>query len=63
MSRIKDFILKILQQSCSHPGNFVVADLSEGEYQTPIRWCRRCGAIDVRNSGIFRLPDPDLWRG
>jgi hypothetical protein len=68
---LSDQLLFQIARRCQHPDNMVTADALEGSYGSmELKWCRRCGAIALRNSSLhpalpihWRRTDPNLWRG
>jgi hypothetical protein len=76
MKRVEDWLLRLLQRRCQHPGRMVAVDILEGTADgIEVRYCNRCGAISpdyIKQAGVrqfpklaasWRLPDPNLWRG
>ena len=76
MKRIEDWLLRMLQRRCEHPGDMLKADILDGCVDhLQVTYCRRCGSIktdwsphDPANRFIaldhcWRRPDPYLWRG
>lgn len=65
---IEDQILSFITKRCKHPGEMVAADILQGAGRGfHAEYCRRCGAVKLDwHCGvdpIWRLPDPNLWRG
>lgn len=66
---IEDQLLAFLQRRCTHPGQMVAVDITEGRFDPDtITYCRRCGAVKVPyhwpvEETPWRAPDPNLWRG
>lgn len=46
---------------CRHSGENVAADIAEGCFGQPVRYCRRCGAVAIGSAG-WRLPEPTWYR-
>ena len=64
MSRLSYFRYRLKRRyGCKHPGDVVVADITEGGYgNTQIQWCRRCGAYRFGFDVWGRRPHYDDWR-
>lgn len=45
MKLLRHVLVRLIASTCKHPRALVVADLTEGDSNYSIAWCRACGSI------------------
>jgi hypothetical protein len=56
--RMLDWVVDWWMARCPHDRGDVMADLMEGEGETEVKYCRRCGAVRRSFEKEWRRPRP-----